>query len=271
MKKLLVMMLLAAMSVTMLAGCNTNINGEATDQNTEIESVADSEEVVLEEVSEMTLEERIAAEMPAKLEVGEDEIIVPETVSAEQIMNRWEEIKVFNVEYAEDINKENLAALLVLNCSYMESSEFNALVNEHFGSTDELMTKFSDYSGYLCDDKGYGKGSSILPEKLFFDKHLINQAEQMTYLINQYQIDLNNSKVYYDIIMDYLYRDVNPYMTFDCSDIRLDGSGLASLKFIYIQPVWDDMAKYDMELYIDTYANERENVTKIVEQCIIQN
>ena len=108
MKKLLVMMLVVAMSVTMLAGCNTNANGEATGQNTETESVSDSEEIVSEEVSELTLEEKIAAEMPAKLEVGEDEIIVPETVTAEQIMAKWEEIKVTEGEYAEDINKENL-------------------------------------------------------------------------------------------------------------------------------------------------------------------
>lgn len=70
--------------------------------------------------------------MPAKLEVGEDEIIVPETVTAEPILDRYEEIKVSDVEYAEDINKENLAGLLVLNCSYMEPAEFKTLVNEHF-------------------------------------------------------------------------------------------------------------------------------------------
>ncbi len=77
--------------------------------------------------------------MPAKLEVGEDEIIVPETVTAEQILDRYEEIKVSDVEYAEDINKENLAGLLVLNCSYMEPAEFKTLVNEHFGNVDELL------------------------------------------------------------------------------------------------------------------------------------
>lgn len=90
MKKLLVMMLVVAMSVTMLAGCNTNTNGEATSQNTGAGTVSSSEEGISDgevsenEVSEeMTLEEKIAAEMPAKLEVGEDEIIVPETVTAE--------------------------------------------------------------------------------------------------------------------------------------------------------------------------------------------
>ena len=91
MKKLLVMMLVAAMSVMMLAGCNGNGESVEDGQSTEDASVAISEEVVSEEtsdsataepevseeVSEMTLEEKILAEIPAKLEVCEDEIIVP--------------------------------------------------------------------------------------------------------------------------------------------------------------------------------------------------
>lgn len=269
------MMLVVAMSMAMLIGCTDDVedvgNADATDiVNSEIESEVASEEVLENVSAEMTIEEKIAAEMPAKLEVGEDEIIVPETVTAEQIMAKWEEIKVSDVEYAEDINKENLAGLLVLNCSYMEPAEFDALVNEYFGSINELMHTFTNYTGYLCDSEGYGKGSSILPEKLFFDENLINQSEQITYLIERYQTDTENSKVYYDIIMNYLYRSENPYMTFDCSDERLSGSGLASLKFICIKSIWDDMAQYDLDIYMDTYANERENLANIVEECASQ-
>ena len=138
MKKLLVMMLVITVSAALLIGCNGNGESVEDGQSTEDASVATSEEVVSEEtsdsataepevseeVSEMTLEEKILAEIPAKLEVGEDEIIVPETVTAEQIMARYEEIKVSDIEHAEDVNKENLAGLLVLNCSYMEPAEF---------------------------------------------------------------------------------------------------------------------------------------------------
>lgn len=272
MKKLLVMMLVAAMSVMMLAGCNGNGESVEDGQSTEDASVATSEEVVSEEtsdsetaepevseeVSEMTLEEKILAEIPAKLEVGEDEIIVPETVTAEQIMARYEEIKVSDIEHAEYINKENLAGLLVLNCSYMEPAEFEVLVNEYFGNTDELMINFYSYSRCLKSDDGvYGKDcTSILPEDLFFDKHLSNQAEQLHYLFEKYQTDTENSRGYYDILVDYIYRDENEYLTFDCNDERLEGSGLASLQSITAGMTIDDFIEYDTELFATGISSE---------------
>lgn len=272
MKKLLVMMLVSAMSMAMLTGCNADSNGAGDGQNAEGASDVIAEEVVSmdetqesetaeaevsEEVSEMTLEEKILAEMPAKLEVGEDEVIVPETVTADQIMARMEEIRVTDVEYAEDINRENLAGLLVLNCSYMEPSDFNALVNEHFGSMDELMYNFSNYRNYLDDsDKIYGNGTSVLPEELFFDKYLINQAEQLHYLFEMYQSDTENSKEYYDVIVDYVYRGENEYLTFDCNDERLEGSGLVSLQCIATEIIVDDLIVYDTELHTNRVAVE---------------
>lgn len=269
MKKLLVMMLVVTMSVTMLAGCNTNANGEATGQNTEAESVVDSEEIVSEEVSELTLEEKIAAEMPAKLEVGEDEIIVPETVTAEQIMAKWEEIKVTEGEYAEDINKENLAGLLVLNCSYMEPAEFNSLVNEHFGSVDELMVSYDNYRSYLLNNGIYGENcSSVMPEDLFFDEYLINQAEQLHCFIKMYQTDSENSKEYYDIIMNYLLYNENNLFTLDSNDERLQGSGLASLQDIILLPIRDDIIEYDIDLYLENnvFVAAHTNIRNIVEE-----
>ncbi len=264
MKKLLIVMLVITVSVAMLIGCNGNGESVEDGQSTENASVATSEEVVSEEtsdseptepevseeVSEMTLEEKILAEIPTKLEVGEDEIIVPETVTAEQIMARWEEIKVTDVEYAEDINKENLAGLLVLNCSYMEPAEFKALVNEHFGNVDELLYHFSNYRNYLGDSDGiYGKGTSVLPEELFFDKHLINQAAQLHYLFDMYQTDEEKFKEYYDIIVDYVYRDNNKFLTFDCNDKRLEGSGLVALQCITAGVIVDDLIVYDVDLF----------------------
>ncbi|MBE5886854.1 MAG: hypothetical protein E7284_10685 [Lachnospiraceae bacterium] len=268
MKKLLVMMLVVTMSVAMLAGCNTNANGEATGQNTEAELALDSEEIISEEVLEMTLEEKIAAEMPAKLEVGEDEIIVPETVTAEQIIGRWEEIKVTEGEYAEIINDMNLAGLLVLNCSYMEPSEFNALVNEHFGGTDGLRGYFGDYLGYLKDDDGvYGNGLSVVPEELLFDEYLINQAEQIHYLIDMYQTDTENSKEFYDIIMNYLFYNENNLFTFDCDDERLQGSGLTSLQLIALSLIMNDLMEYDQDLYLDgVYSESFNNVFNVVNE-----
>ena len=207
MKKLLVMMLVSAMSMAMLTGCNADSNSAEDGQNAEGASDVIAEEVVSmdetqesetaeaevsEEVSEMTLEEKILAEMPAKLEVGEDEVIVPETVTADQIMARMEEIS-YTGEFAEEKNKLNLAAMLVLNCSYMEPSEFNALVNEHFGSMDELWTRYGEYMGYLTSgNKVYGTGVALAPEKLLFDEYLINQSEQITYLVGMYQTDTEN-------------------------------------------------------------------------------
>ncbi|MBO5081696.1 MAG: hypothetical protein J6C06_03730 [Lachnospiraceae bacterium] len=230
MKKLLVMMLVVAMSLAMLTGCNAHTNEDEASQNPEAGTVSSSEEslsdgevsenevseneVSEEVVEEMTLEERIASEMPAKLEVGEDEVIVPETVTAVQIMARMEEIRVTDVEYAEDINRENLAGLLVLNCSYMEPSEFNALVNEHFGSVDELMYNFSNYlkdSNYI-----YGNGSLVVPEELFFDE----------------------------------------YLTFNCDDERLEGSGLLSLQYIASGVVVNDLIVYDTEMHTSGVRTE---------------
>lgn len=129
MKKLLVMMLVSAMSMAMLTGCNADSNSAEDGQNAESASDAITEEVVSEaemqesetaeaevseEVLEMTLEEKILAEMPAKLEVGEDEIIVPETVTAEQVMERWEAVSITVDEHqnAERINDRNLVGIL---------------------------------------------------------------------------------------------------------------------------------------------------------------
>ncbi len=267
MKKLLVIMIVVSISMVMLAGCNTNANGDETGQNSEAGTVSSSEEVSQNEVSEeMTLEERIASEMPAKLEVGENEVIVPETVTADQIMSKMEEITVTDHEYAEIINDMNLAGLLVLNCSYMEPSEFNALVNEHFGSVDGLRGYFGDYLGYLKDDDGvYGNGLSVVPEELLFDEYLINQAEQIHYLIDMYQTDTENSKEYYDIIMNYLFYDENNLFTFDCDDERLQGSGLASLQMVSLSFVMNNLMEYDQDLYLNgIYAESQNNMFDIV-------
>lgn len=181
-------------------------------------------------------------------------------------MDKWKEIKVTDGEYAEDINKENLAGLLVLNCSYIEPDEFNSLVNEHFGSVDELVSIFGQYNNYLLgNDDVYGNGSSVLPEELYFDKYLINQAEQLHYLIDMYQTDTENSKEYYDIIMNYLFYDKNNLFTFDCNDKRLEGTGLASLQTIALRLIMYDLMEYDQDLYLDgVIAESRENVRDIV-------
>ena len=284
MKKLLVMMLVSAMSMAMLTGCNADSNGAGDGQNAEGASDVIAEEVVSmdetqesetaeaevsEEVSEMTLEEKILAEMPAKLEVGEDEIIVPETVTADQIMARMEEIRVTEGEHPEETNKPNLAAMLVLNCSYMEPSEFNALVNEHFGSEDELWTYYGRYMEYLTSGRQvYGTGVAIAPEELLFDEYLINQSEQITYLVGMYQTDTENSKEYYDMLMDYLIYDENNLFTFDCNDSRLEGSGLASLQYFALSSLFDDIVEYDTDLYTsnNVFTASSGNVRNIVEQ-----
>lgn len=286
MKKLLVMMLVSAMSMAMLTGCNADANGAEDGQNAESASDVIAEEVVSmdetqesetaetevsEEVSEMTLEEKILAEMPAKLEVGEDEIIVPETVTAEQVMERWEEVSITVDEHqnAERINDRNLAGMLVLNCSYMEPSEFNALVNEHFGNMEELWAYYDEYYNYLYDANGiYGTGLSVVPEKLLFDKYLINQAEQMHSLIGMYQIDTENSKEYYDIIINYLVYDENKLFTFNCNDDRLEGTGLACLQQYALHVVLDDVVEYDTDLYLkdNIFVDARMNIIDIVEQ-----
>ncbi len=284
MKKLLVMMLVSVMSMAMLTGCNADANSAEDGQNAESASDVIAEEAVSEdemqesetaeaevseEVSEMTLEEKILAEMPAKLEVGEDEIIVPETVTAEQIMTRMEEIRVTEGEHPEETNKPNLVAMLVLNCSYMEPSEFNALVNEHFGSEDELWTYYGRYMEYLTSgSQVYGTGVAIAPEELLFDEYLINQSEQITYLVGMYQTDTEDSKEYYDMLMDYLIYDENNLFTFDCNDSRLEGSGLASLQYFALSSLFDDIVEYDTDLYTsnNVFTASSGNVRNIVEQ-----
>lgn len=269
MKKLLVMMLVSAMNMAMLTGCNADANSAEDGQNAEGASDVIAEEVVSmdetqesetaeaevsEEVSEMTLEEKILAEMPAKLEVGEDEIIVPETVTADQIMARMEEvaITVDENQNAEMINDMNMAGMLVLNCSYMEPAEFNTLVNEHFGSMDEMWANYKDYITYLTDGSVvYGSNVIVAPERLLFDEYLINQSEQITYLVGMYQTDTENSMEYYEMIMDYLAYDENNLFTFDSNDSRLEGSGLVCLQYAALRSLMNDIIEYDTDLYIN--------------------
>ena len=281
MKKVIVLTLICSMCMVFVMGCNGDTNVAEDSQSTEDTSVATSEEVVSEEVSdseavesevseevsEMTLEEKILAEMPAKLEVGEDEIIVPETVTAEQIMGRWEEIKVTDHEYAERINKMNLAGMLVLNCSYMEPTEFNALVSEYFGSIDDFWPCYGDYISYLTSGNSiYGNGLSVAPEKLLFDQYLINQSEQITYLVGLYQTDTENAETYYDILLDYLVYDKNEFFTFNCDDERLEGSGLVCLQECALRSMMDDIIENNTELYVsnNVFSAARTKIRDIV-------
>lgn len=233
MKKIVAVLLMICVSGMMLIGCNSGESGTVADDNvdaavnaeselyeeavTEASEVADEE--VSEEVPEITIEEKIASWMPAKSELGEDEIYTPEPVTAEMIMAKMEEITVTEGEWAEDINRENLAGLLVLNASCMDSAEFNQLVTENFGDVDNMMQNYLNYAGYLYDkNEIYGQGDSVLPEELIFDSYLKNQAEQISCMIQMYQNDTENSKVYYDILINYLYNDQNDYFTFDNND-----------------------------------------------------
>ena len=281
MKKVIVMTLICSMCMVFVMGCNGDTNVAEDSQSTEDTSVFTSEEVVSEEVSdsevvepevseevsELTLEEKILAEMPAKLEVGEDEIIVPETVTAEQIMGRYEEIKETDGEYAEENNKMNLAGMLVLNCSYMEPTEFNALVNEHFANEDELWACYGEYISYLtAGNKVYGFGIAIAPEKLLFDKYLINQSEQITCLVGLYQTDTENAETYYDILLDYLVYDENEFFTFNCDDVRLEGSGLVCLQECALRSMMDDIIENNTELYVsnNVFSAARTKIRDIV-------
>ena len=281
MKKVIVMTLICSMCMVFVMGCNGDTNVAEDSHSTEDTSVATSEEVVSEEVSdsevvepevseevsEITLEEKILAEMPAKLEVGEDEIIVPETVTAEQIMGRYEEIKETDGEYAEENNKMNLAGMLVLNCSYMEPTEFNALVNEYFANEDELWACYGEYISYLtAGNKVYGFGIAIAPEKLLFDEYLINQSEQITYLVGLYQTDTENAETYYDILLDYLVYDENEFLTFDCDDVRLEGSGLICLQEFALWALDDDIIENNTELYVsnNVFSAARTKIRDIV-------
>lgn len=114
------------------------------------------------------------------------------------------------------------------------------------------MRCFQTYEQYLINDNGiYGKDcSSVLPEKIFFDEYLVNQAEQLHYLFEMYHTDVENSKEYYDVLVDYIYRDENEYLTFNCNDERLEGSGLASLQYIVACMIVDDFIEYDTDLYV---------------------
>ncbi len=281
MKKVIVMTVICSMCMAFVMGCNGDTSTMEDGQSTEGTSAATSEEVVLEEasdseavepevseeVSEMTLEEKILAEMPAKLEVGEDEIIVPETVTAEQIMGRYEEIKETDGEYAEENNKMNLAGMLMLNCSYMEPSEFSALVNGHFANEDELWACYDEYISYLtAGNKVYGSGIAVAPEKLLYDEYLINQSEQITYLVGLYQTDTENSEAYYDILLDYLVYDENEFLTFDCDDVRLEGSGLVCLQEFALWALDDDIIENNTELYVSNniFSAARTKIRDIV-------
>ncbi|MBO5325979.1 MAG: hypothetical protein J6A80_07095 [Lachnospiraceae bacterium] len=284
-RSLVAIILILCMSLSLLVGCGEN-EGATEGDNSEVSSVAEevnSEETVSEEVSEtvseeageeMTIEEIIASEIPAKLEVGEDEVIVPATVTAEQILARWEEVKKvpgdeYDEERAESLNRSYLAGLLYLNCSYMEPDEFQMLVNEYFeGDPEKLLSCCINEFMSDMDEYGIYDFDYIKPSDLLFDEYLINQAEQVEYLAEKYNVlkvratpepspvlapvdeiyltyeeDL---KICCNIIADYIFGEENKYMTFDCFDERLGGSSgevwIFPALFMLIR---DDMFEYD--------------------------
>lgn len=290
-RSLVAIILILCMSLSLLVGCGEN-EGATEGDNSEVSSVAEevnSEETVSEEVSEtvseeageeMTIEEIIASEIPAKLEVGEDEVIVPVTVTAEQILARWEEVKVTEGEYSEEINNYYLSGLLALNCSYMEPAEFQTLVDEHFGDFQAFFNTY--YNGYLHNVTIINSESDwAKPSELLFDEYLIHNAEQVEYLIEKYntlkiratpeptvvltpvdevyetyEADL---KVCFDIIENYSFDVENKYMTFDCYDERLQGSGTAWCFNTFFHTVYDEMFEYhesDQSLFFDFYLDD---------------
>lgn len=302
-RSLVAIILILCMSLSLLVGCGEN-EGATEGDNSEVSSVAEevnSEETVSEEVSEtvseeageeMTIEEIIASEIPAKLEVGEDEVIVPATVTAEQILARWEEVKVTECEYSEEImeeiNKEYLAGLLCLNCSYMDPEEFQTLVDEYFSSWDEFKICNQRYEEYNIYDIGYDDATIlevsefVKPSDLLFDEYLIHNAEQVEYIIEKYNflkiqstpesspvlapVDEVYEKyeadliVLYNIIDNYCSGNENKYLTFDWKDERLEGSGTAWCFQSLFATVYDEMFDNDesffYELCMDTDYNE---------------
>lgn len=93
--------------------------------------------------------------------------------------------------------------------------------------------------------------SAVAPEVLLFDEYLINQSEQITYLVGMYQTDTENSMEYYDMLMDYLVYDENELFTFDSNDTRLEGSGLACLRDAMLRSLMNDIIEYDTDLYLN--------------------
>lgn len=269
-----VVLVLCVMMAMVLVGCGKEVavTPELSDSEVVSETVLEPvseepseevSEVVSEEISEeMTVEELIVFKIPQKLEVGEDEIIVPETVTAEQILTRWEEVKKTSGHYHEDTVKEYLAGLLTLNCLYMDSAEFTALVNEYFDdpvlSNIECLEYY--YSWYI--DHAFMPDYSYVPKpsELLFDDYLINQAEQAECLIqvynelkaktetpapvDEYLATKEDLKVCLDIIVDYCFRDENKYMTFDCYDERIEGSGTGWISKALFSTIRADYEEY---------------------------
>lgn len=208
-------------------------------------------EPVDDEISSAESERETLPGTPIKMELGEDEIVVPQQVTMEQIRQKIEEIKVTGVEYEEEINKENIAGLLVMNCSYIDEDDLDILVNEYFESNDDLLSYFDGYCTYLSADIEpglYGTGSSVLPENLLFDPYLINQAELIGYYIKMYERGDENSKEYYDVLVNYLFFENNEVFTFDYNDARCEGSALVCLQIMAIGKLYDGVTEYNSEL-----------------------
>lgn len=295
-RSLVAIILILCMSLSLLVGCGEN-EGATEGDNSEVSSVAEevnSEETVSAEVSEtvseeaseeMTIEEIIASEIPAKLEVGEDEVIVPATVTAEQILARWEEVKVTEDEYSEElveiINLDYLSGLLGLNGSYMDPVEFRTLVDEYFGDFSTFRNTYYNYYLGSVNEISCSESGFVRPSELLFDEYLIHNAEQVEYLIEKYntlkiratpeptvvltpvdevyetyEADL---KVCFDIIENYSFDVENKYMTFDCYDERLQGSGTAWCFNTFFHTVYDEMFEYhesDQSLFFDFYLDD---------------
>ena len=146
---------------------NENVDSDTTGKETE--------NVVLEVSPELVVNEETLPEAPVKMELGEDELVMPQQVTLEQIRQKIEEIKVTGVEYEDEINKENIAALLIINCSYIDEDDLDLIVNEYYQDRTELLYCFMSYRNYLTDSDGnFGKGPSIWPDELLFEPHLVN-------------------------------------------------------------------------------------------------
>ena len=73
-----------------------------------------------------------------------------------------------------------------------------------------------------------------------------------------YQTDLDNSKEYYDVLVNYLFFEYNETVTFNYDDSGSEGSALACLQLLTTDQIFDEIGVYNPELRVNGVTAQRQ-------------
>lgn len=248
-QKTIIVFLIALLLIHSLTGCSS--------QKLPVEET--SSRIFLDYAKPTLTDSKVITTAGYSLSLSANEQYLPSNITKEQFNERINTLK----EKYSNFSDRELAALLVANCSYMKSEDFNFYVSEYFGSSYVLMKKCGEYQQhkYLYAFDNFNNTSSdveysslVSLDELYFDEYLIYQANEIEARIQDiifaYRNNLNPENAFAFFYNYMTYQKVDS-LIFMRGDTRLTGNGLILLEY-----VTDQFAAWFIRNYCADFISE---------------